>query len=205
MQTQVEKSLLELVGVLLQADTDGLLSKGLLGGGHRDDYARALRRAIAGLGANAALKLREQFGVEVPFDLLDSKEPAAQVAHSETLATDQVDTLALRLVLDVTYTPNGVAPAELSERLQAMCEHAIGEGMLTGATMAEVDQRSLKIIPKPVVPAEADLVAFMQQRIESGNLDAQDIPLRLVRYGLMESHDFASEMHERMELAKEES
>ncbi|MYM92547.1 hypothetical protein GTP90_01580 [Rugamonas sp. FT81W] len=71
--------------------------------------------------------------------------------------------------------------------------------------MAEVDQRSLKIIPKPVVPAEADLVAFMQQRIESGNLDAQDIPLRLVRYGLMESHDFASEMHERMELAKEES
>ncbi|WZB70153.1 hypothetical protein WJ968_31445 [Achromobacter xylosoxidans] len=38
----------------------------------------------------------------------------------------------------------------------------------------------------------------MQQRIEDGNLSAEDIPLRLARYGLMAPEAFADEMRERM-------
>ncbi|HAY4753485.1 TPA: hypothetical protein J0A11_000741 [Escherichia coli] len=32
---------------------------------------------------------------------------------------------------------------------------------------------------------EAQIAAFMQQRIEDGNLGAEDISVRLARYGLM--------------------
>lgn len=51
-------------------------------------------------------------------------------------------------------------------------------------------------------PSEEDLVEFMLQRIEGGALPLKDIPLRLVRYGLMEPSDFVAEMRERMDMAK---
>ncbi len=45
---------------------------------------------------------------------------------------------------------------------------------------------------------EAEIAAFMRQRIEDGNLDAEDIPVRLARYGLMAPEAFIAEMRERM-------
>jgi|SRR3990167_7492877 hypothetical protein len=45
---------------------------------------------------------------------------------------------------------------------------------------------------------EAEIADFLRQRIEDGNLDAEDIPVRLARYGLMAPEAFLAEMRERM-------
>ncbi|QCG68837.1 hypothetical protein E4167_30535 [Pseudomonas veronii] len=45
---------------------------------------------------------------------------------------------------------------------------------------------------------ETEIASFMRQRIEDGNLDAEDIAVRLARYGLMGPEAFLAEMRERM-------
>ncbi|KDC16451.1 hypothetical protein L542_5195 [Bordetella bronchiseptica F-1] len=47
---------------------------------------------------------------------------------------------------------------------------------------------------------EAEIADFLRQRIEDGNLYAEDVPARLARYGLMPPEAFVSEMRERMGL-----
>ncbi|HHE8522170.1 hypothetical protein [Pseudomonas aeruginosa] len=102
----------------------------------------------------------------------------------------------------MTYLLNGEAAPELLARLERMCELAIGEGLLTGETAAEVDTWSIDVSEVPSAAnrdaLEAEIAAFMQQRIEDGNLAAEDIPVRLARYGLMAPEAFADEMRERM-------
>lgn len=120
--------------------------------------------------------------------------------NATTQATPE--TVNARLTLDVTYLLNGEAAPELLARLERMCELAIGEGLLTGETAAEVDTWSIDVSEVPSAAdretLEAEIAAFMQQRIEDGNLSAEDIPLRLARYGLMAPEAFADEMRERM-------
>lgn len=119
-----------------------------------------------------------------------------------THTQDTPETVNARLTLDVTYLLNGEAAPELLARLERMCELAIGEGLLTGETAAEVDTWSIDVSEVPSTAdretLEAEIAAFMQQRIEDGNLGAEDIPLRLARYGLMAPEDFIDEMRERM-------
>ncbi|MHB1666095.1 hypothetical protein [Thiomonas sp.] len=50
---------------------------------------------------------------------------------------------------------------------------------------------------------EETLAQFMQDRIENGALALEDLPVRLVRYGLMRRDDFLAEMQERMNHARE--
>ncbi|MER0784339.1 hypothetical protein AAA534_16575 [Pseudomonas aeruginosa] len=120
--------------------------------------------------------------------------------NTHTQATPK--TVNARLTLDVTYLLNGEAVPELLARLERMCELAIGEGLLTGETAAEVDTWSIDVSEVPSTAnretLEAEIAAFMQQRIEDGDLSAEDIPLRLARYGLMAPEAFADEMRERM-------
>ncbi|EMP9445231.1 hypothetical protein IAP92_28130 [Pseudomonas aeruginosa] len=63
--------------------------------------------------------------------------------NTNTQATRGV--LNTRLTLDVAYLLNGVPASEMLERLRSMCERAIGEGMLTGETAADVDAWSLDV------------------------------------------------------------
>ncbi len=120
--------------------------------------------------------------------------------NATTQATPE--TVNARLTLDVTYLLNGEAASELLARLERMCELAIGEGLLSGDTAAEVDTWSIDVSEVPSAAdhetLEAEIAAFMQQRIEDGNLSAEDIPVRLARYGLMAPEAFADEMRERM-------
>lgn len=46
----------------------------------------------------------------------------------------------LRLVLDISYRPNGVGEPELRERLDDAVLHLFGEGLITGESDAEVDE-----------------------------------------------------------------
>lgn len=120
--------------------------------------------------------------------------------NTPTQATPEI--VNARLTLDVTYLLNGEAAPEMLARLRSMCERAIGGGLLTGETAAEVDTWSIDVSEVPSAAGretlEAESAAFMQQRIEDGNLGAEDIPLRLARYGLMAPEAFADEMRERM-------
>lgn len=113
------------------------------------------------------------------------------------------ETVKVRLTLDVTYALNGENATEMVSRLRKMCERAIGEGMLTGETDAEIDEYSMdaRLAPEPLEKNE--LANFMRQRIDNGEWDLEeDIPVRLARYGLMEPNAFVDEMRERMELSK---
>lgn len=107
---------------------------------------------------------------------------------------------SLRLILDVRYLPHGVDAAELKRLLEGMVMRGIGNGGLTEHTEAEVDEYTVKVIELPAELAEDELADFMAQRIESGNLALEDIPMRLARYGLMEPGQFVAEMRERMGL-----
>lgn len=113
------------------------------------------------------------------------------------------DIVPLRLTLSVAYVLNGESAEEMAARLRRMCEHAIGHGMLTGDSAAEVDQYAIEVCVPPAPLSEDAIAAFMRQRIEDGNLHAEDIPTRLARYGLMPSDAFISEMRERMEMHAE--
>lgn len=113
------------------------------------------------------------------------------------------DTAKVRLTLDVSYILNGEPLDEMVANLEWMCQHAIGNGMLTGETAAEVDVYEVKVSRMPDLLPEAEIARFMLQRIEDEDLLAEDIPTRLARYGLMEPGDFVVEMRERMETASD--
>lgn len=61
-------------------------------------------------------------------------------------ALNTADTVSVRLTLDVTYALNGEDGAEMAQNLQRMCERAIGAGMLTGGTEAEVEEYSMEAV-----------------------------------------------------------
>lgn len=112
------------------------------------------------------------------------------------------ETVNVRLTLDVTYALNGENAAEMVSRLRKMCERAIGEGMLTGETDAEVEEYSMDVVIPPEPLSEEEIADFMQHRIENSDLQLEDIPVRLARYGLMERNAFIDEMRERIALAE---
>lgn len=111
----------------------------------------------------------------------------------------------VRLTLDVTYDLNGENAVEMLRNLELMCQRAIGNGMLTGESDAEVESYEVKVFVKPKPLDEDELTGFMLQRIESGDLSLEDIPNRLARFGLMEPNVFIDEMHERMALMRSEA
>lgn len=116
-----------------------------------------------------------------------------------------MSTTKIRLTLDVVYNLNSESAQEMASRLQKMCEQAIGNGMLTGETNAEIDEYSMetKIMPDPL--SEDELAGFMLHRIENGKWETEDITVRLARFGLMEPDAFVGEMRERMKMMAQEN
>lgn len=99
----------------------------------------------------------------------------------------------IRLTLNVDYALNGQTIDEMASRLSRMVELAIGDGTLTGGTEAEYSMHT-RIVPELLT--EEELATYMQQRIESGDLCAEDVAVRLARYGLMDPFAFVDEMRE---------
>ncbi|WP_265304482.1 hypothetical protein [Verminephrobacter eiseniae] len=112
------------------------------------------------------------------------------------------ETVRVRLTFDITYSLNGERATEMVDRLRNMCERAIGEGMLTGESAAEVDEYAMDAVVLPEPLSEDALTDFLRQRVENGDLALDDLPLRLARYGLMEPAAFVDEMRERMASAQ---
>lgn len=49
-----------------------------------------------------------------------------------------------------------------------------------------------------------ELAAYFQTRIEDSDLDLEDIPGMMAKYGLMDPVEFVNEMRERMEMSEDE-
>lgn len=94
-------------------------------------------------------------------------------------------TTRVRLILDVDFNLNGVTTEHVISNLRAMVERGIGEGMVTRGE-AELEQYSMTTQVVGELLSEDELLVFMQQRIENGELRADDVALRLARYGLMD-------------------
>lgn len=59
------------------------------------------------------------------------------------------DSLVLEFRMTVAYSLNGERPEVLQDNLLFMVERAIGNGMLTGTTAAEVDEHSMQVTMLP--------------------------------------------------------
>lgn len=111
----------------------------------------------------------------------------------------------MQLVLDVEYLLNGESPADLANNLESLVQRALGEGLLTGSTAAEVESHDFKVITLEDELVDRDAVRdFITDAIESGSMRLEDITMRMATYGLMHPHEFSAEMRERMSLDEQE-
>lgn len=106
-----------------------------------------------------------------------------------------------RLILDVDYLPNGVDPTVLLGLLRSVVDRALAEGQLTGTTEAVVQNCDVTSVVVEEPMSASDLAWFMISRIDQGHLTKQEIPERLVRYGMMEPHEFKAKMKEQSDKA----
>jgi len=109
-----------------------------------------------------------------------------------------LSSVKLRLTLDVTYLPGDESIETLMHHLNRLVQIASSEGLLTGETAAEVDVFDHKVTIAPEEIDEDDLASYFRAQIENGNLNLDDIAVRLARYGLKERFEFLDEMTERM-------
>ena len=140
---------------------------------------------------------------QIAFDCMaEDDDHAQEQAENAEARYGASNAVKMRLILDVTYNLNGENAVEMASNLRKMCNRAIGEGMLTGETDAEVDESDIRVMILPEPLNEDAIAEFMRQRIESGDLALEDIPNRLASYGLMEPQEFVIEVQERMKSAQ---
>lgn len=89
-----------------------------------------------------------------------SVEPRAWIAVA--VGDSFSESAQLRLVLNVVYALNGVALNTLRSNLQANIERAIGGGMLTGETAAEVEEHSISVSANSVSSAKEVFAGYLQ-------------------------------------------
>lgn len=71
-------------------------------------------------------------------------------------------TAKVRLTVDVGYELEGQSPQEMTAMLERMCTRAIGNGMLTGNTLATVDQYSVEVtlLTNTVAPSDVRIIVL---------------------------------------------
>jgi hypothetical protein len=112
----------------------------------------------------------------------------------------------LRLVIDVEYNLNGESIEEMRNNLRLLVERAVGEGLLSGDSgysCAEVDRYSADVFHHPEI-SEDEIADYFAAQMEDGHISPSEIAIKLARYGLMDPSQFALEMQERIEMAKED-
>ena len=62
--------------------------------------------------------------------------------RTETMANQIIK---LRLIVDIDYIPNGVSEDALEGMLKSIVDRAANDGLMTGATPAEVDTWTAKV------------------------------------------------------------
>lgn len=135
----------------------------------------------------------EAEAAEVGERLLGNENVKVQLIHDVTGPAWAVSSEAVHQVtVSFAFSSTGV-PADVLRAALADVQDALSA-------------RGVKVLQVEPVTSDAgepltedELADFMLERIESGSLRVEDIPLRLARYGLMEPSSFLAEMRERME------
>jgi hypothetical protein len=91
-----------------------------------------------------------ELGEEDDSRFLMERITQAQLDEARDAYLVESDTISLVLELSVTYQLNGVNPESMRHYLEDMVRHAIGEGMLTGSSDAEVDSYGVHVYRKMV-------------------------------------------------------
>jgi hypothetical protein len=95
-----------------------------------------------------------------------------------------------------------VAPhGEASEVSFHSREDAIGDAQRHAR--GDVDRYSVDVFEHPKI-SEDELADYFAAQIEDGRISPSEVAVKLARYGLMDPSEFAMEMQERIEMAKEE-
>lgn len=110
------------------------------------------------------------------------------------------ESATVRLVLDVTYSPNEACVTDLADRLEEFFRRAItGAGIPTSGTAAKVERYSVRTSVLPEIPSEGELAECIRRCIGAGELDLKDLPACLARHGLMDPIAFVWHMIRRMD------
>jgi len=125
-----------------------------------------------------------------------------------SLLSDGMDThvaaqadVHVRVLIDVRYISNGVDGDDISDTVKRLIERAIGNGALTGDSPVEVDEHELTV---RLISPEADAVDeksvgdWLQARVDSGNLNPEEMIDMMARYALEESDAMREEFAERL-------
>lgn len=104
---------------------------------------------------------------------------------------------SITLEVSANIDLNSTTAVELKAHMQAALARAIGDGLLTGFTSAEVEQYSAEVTINRHDTYDDEITRFLQGQIEDGHLDAESMAQRITRYGLMLPSDFIDEMQER--------
>lgn len=99
----------------------------------------------------------------------DSPELAAQAAL-DAHGPDQVE---FHLNLQVKYQLNGEPAEALAQRLERAAQFAIGDGLLTGSTAAEVNEFTVKVEEVPTY-RESEVRTFIEDRIHDGQWELDE-------------------------------
>ena len=107
-----------------------------------------------------------------------------------------MNSINITLEVSADIDLNGTTANELKAHMQAALARAIGDGLLTGHTSAEVDSYSASVnVENP--QTRALLARCIAQAIEERQLSLDEPADTLIRYGLMLPSDFIDEMQER--------
>lgn len=104
----------------------------------------------------------------------------------------------VRVSLEMDVDLRGTDRDHLVAHLERLADELVKKGRATEWMQATVEDHSVhaRVLPEPL--DESTLAGFMARRIENGDVDLEDLPSRLARYGLMEPSAFIDEMQERM-------
>jgi hypothetical protein len=156
----------------------------------------------------AEIKLPENGATITPSTVvvLENKHGTVIEAFVSELSPDKPKceiTNRLRLVLDVEYRLHDESIEQMQVNLRNLVDKAIGEGLLTGCSSAEVDGYSVDVSEHPDI-SEDEIADYFAVQMDDGLISPSEVPRRFARYGMMDAIEFAAEMQERIEMAKEE-
>ncbi len=112
---------------------------------------------------------------------------------------------SVRILVDVKYVSNGVPKDDITEMVKRFIERAIGNGALTGDSPVEVDEYALSVksvSPEAQAIDEEVVGDWLLARVESGNLNPEEMITMMARYALAEPDAMREEFAERIAQAQ---
>lgn len=112
------------------------------------------------------------------------------------------DVARIDLTLSLEYRLNGADPGELRDLLREAVEHMMGNGMITGATPAEIERSEvhLDVLNEAAMNmSHEDIADFYADRLENASLNLEEIPSVIASLALARPAEVMADIHERMD------